>query len=166
MTEIILISAVARNNVIGLKGKIPWNISDDMKHFRDTTYGWPVIMGRRTFESLRKPLEGRLNVVVSRSKRFTNSDVHTHTSVEDALDATSDLMNNVPQSKVFVIGGTEIYRQALTKASELILTEIDFDYIGDTYFPHFDKYKYNITRIMDRSNESIPFVINRYRLKS
>jgi dihydrofolate reductase len=132
-TRIYLIAAVARNGVIGAHGKLPWHLPEDLKHFRKLTLGHPVIMGRRTWESLGKPLPGRENIVVSRKAGFTAPGA----SVAATLAAAVALCAGEPVA--FVIGGAEIYAAALPLAHGIVLTEIEQDYEGDTRFPRWDR---------------------------
>jgi dihydrofolate reductase len=133
MPRITLIAAVARNGVIGRNGAIPWRIPGDLPRFKRITMGHPVIMGRRTWESLGRPLPGRRNIVISRTPGFTPAGAEVFESLEGALAACAD------SPEVFVIGGTEAYREALAVADRLLLTEIDADIEGDAYFPPFDR---------------------------
>jgi|SRR6185295_12423974 len=139
-TRIYLVAAVARNGVIGAKGKLPWNLPEDLKHFRKLTIGHPVIMGRRTWESLGKPLPGRENIVVSRSGGFEAPGA----SVAATLEAAVALCTGEPVA--FVIGGAEIYAAALPLAHGLALTEIHQDYEGDTRFPDWDRKAWRATQ--------------------
>lgn len=127
-----LIVAVAGNGVIGCAGRMPWHIGEDLRRFKRITTGHPVVMGRKTFESLgRKPLPGRTNIVVSRNPDFTVPDgVRVAGSLEAAVAKYRDT-----DEEVFVIGGGEIYRQAVPIADKLYLTRIDASPAGDTYFP-------------------------------
>lgn len=133
MPRITLIAAVARNGVIGRDGAIPWRIPGDLPRFRRITMGHPVIMGRRTWESLGKPLPGRRNLVISGTPGFVPAGAEVFASLDAALAACADA------PEVFVIGGTEAYREALDLADRLLLTEIDADVEGDAYFPRFDR---------------------------
>ena len=131
-----LIAACARGGVIGIDNRLPWHLPEDMKFFRETTRGKPVIMGRKTWESLPdafRPLPGRLNIVVSRNPDFQAPGGTVVASLEVALAAAGDA------EIAFVIGGAELYRQALPLANRLLLTEIDRDYAGDAFFPDFDR---------------------------
>jgi dihydrofolate reductase len=133
---VTLIAAVARGGVIGRDGGIPWRLPEDMQRFRSLTMGNPVVMGRRTWESLPdqfRPLPGRGNVVVTRNPDWSAQGADRAGSVEEALGLLES------ESRVFVIGGGEIYAAALPFADELILTEIDADIEGDTYFPAWDR---------------------------
>jgi dihydrofolate reductase len=128
-----LIAAVAHNRVIGADNRLPWRLPDDMRRFRDLTTGHSVIMGRRTWESIGKPLPGRQNIVVTRVPGRAAPDVGFASSLDAALD-----MANRPEP-VFVIGGEALYREALPRADLLYLTEILRDFEGDARFPDFDR---------------------------
>lgn len=134
--SIALVAAVARGGVIGRDSGIPWRLPEDLQRFRALTMGHPVIMGRRTWESLPdqfRPLPGRGNVVVTRNPDWSAQGADRAGSIEDALRLLEG------ESAVFVIGGGEIYAAALPFANELLLTEIDADIEGDTYFPDWDR---------------------------
>jgi len=127
-----LIAAVARNRVIGNNNQLLWHLPEDMRHFRETTRGKPVIMGRKTWESLPdsfRPLPGRLNIVVSRNPAYQAHGATIARSVEDAMLCAGDAR------EIFIIGGEELYRQAMPKADRLYLTEIEADFAGDAFFP-------------------------------
>ena len=127
-----LIAAVARNRVIGKDNTLLWHLPEDMRHFRETTRGKPVIMGRKTWESLPdsfRPLPGRLNIVVSRNPAYQASGAELAGSLEDAIRCAGDAR------EIFIIGGEELYRQAMPKADRLYLTEIEVDFDGDAFFP-------------------------------
>ena len=131
-TRIDLVAAVAKNGVIGANGGMPWHLPEDLKHFRKLTLGHPVIMGRRTWESLGKPLPGRENIVVSRKPGFEAPGA----SVAATLEAAVALCTGEPVA--FVIGGAELYAAALSLADGIVLTEIERDFAGDTQFPEWD----------------------------
>jgi dihydrofolate reductase len=134
--KVALVAAVARGGVIGRDGKLPWRIPEDMAHFRDVTMGHPVVMGRKTWDSLPdrfRPLPGRRNVVVTRNPAWSADGAERAGSFDDALD----LLDR--ESRVSVIGGGEIFAAALPHADELLLTEIDLDADGDTLFPEWDR---------------------------
>ena len=131
-----LIAAIARNRAIGKDGQLLWQLPEDMRHFREITSGKPLIMGRKTWESLPekfRPLPGRLNIVVSRNPQYHAAGAVLSASLEDALQQAARLVPGA--AEVFVIGGAELYRQALPLADRLYLTEIDADFVGDTFFP-------------------------------
>lgn len=128
--RLIIIAAHDPNLVIGKDGSLPWHYSEDLKFFKKTTMGSPLLMGRGVFEELNeKPLPGRRNVVLSRSKNYGH--VATFSSIEDAIQYLSE------DDKVFIIGGGEIYRQTMDLADELVITEIKEQYEGDTFFPEY-----------------------------
>jgi dihydrofolate reductase len=127
-----LVAAVARNGVIGKDNKLLWHLPEDMKHFRRVTLGCPVIMGRKTWDSLPerfRPLPGRTNIVVTRNAQWAATGAKVAHSVEQALVLAGDA------PKVCVIGGAGLYATALPLADELVLTEIDRDFTGDVSFP-------------------------------
>ncbi len=124
--RVALILAKTRNNVIGDKGGIPWRLPDDMKFFRQTTMGKPIIMGRRTYGSIGRPLPGRQNIVLSRDSRFEVTGAVVVSDFESALWAAADV------EEVMVIGGAELYRLALPFADRIYLTEILAEVEGDT----------------------------------
>jgi len=134
-----LIAAVARNDTIGKGNALLWHEPDDQKHFRRVTMGCPVIMGRKTWDSLParfRPLPGRRNIVLTRAADWRADGAETAPSLEDALDRLA----GVP--KAFVIGGAAVYALALPRADELVLTEIDADLDGDIYFPAWDRHRF------------------------
>ena len=131
---ISLVVAAANNNAIGKDGKMPWHLSNDMKHFKNITWGMPVIMGRKTFESLGKPLSGRKNIVITRQD-FKADGAAIVKNFDDALFVAKD----TDAKEVFVIGGGEIYRLAFEKAKRIYLTRVKGEPDGDTFFPELDK---------------------------
>jgi dihydrofolate reductase len=138
---IALIAAVAENGIIGVDGEMPWHLPADLQHFKETTMGHPVIMGRLTYESIASdiggPLPGRTNIVLSRSSPELPSEVVVADSVEAAVDAAQQADN--PSETVYVIGGATIYEQFLPQADRLVLTEIESSYEGDTVFPDWNR---------------------------
>ena len=134
-TVLVLIAAVARNRVIGRDNQLLWHLPEDMAHFRETTRGAPVIMGRKTWESLPprfRPLPGRRNIVLSRQAGYVAEGAEVVATLDEALL----LLQAAPQA--FVIGGEQLYRLALPRADQLVLTELDRDYEGDALFPAWD----------------------------
>lgn len=128
---IILIAAASENNVIGNKGRIPWDLPDDVKHFRSLTEGHPIIMGRKTFESLGRPLSNRRNIVITRQNVLFKGCEIVH-SLEEALKQCQG------ESEVYIIGGGEIYHEALSKADRIELTRVHTQIDGDAFFPEID----------------------------
>lgn len=135
----IIIAAVAKNGVIGKSDNtMPWHISEEFKHFKNTTIGYVLIMGRRTFESLGKPLKKRLNIVITRKKDYQPPFENVY--VVNSLESAIEYCRQGTYEKVFISGGAEIYRQALAKGyvDEMILSHLDFDAQGDVFFPDFE----------------------------
>ena len=131
---ISLIAAVAQNRALGKDGQLLWHLPEDMRYFRETTRGKPVIMGRKTWESLPdvfRPLPGRRNIVISRNPAYDAPGATLAGSLEEAVRLAQD------DAEVFVIGGAEIYRQALPLAQRLYLTEVARDFDADAFFPEF-----------------------------
>lgn len=138
--RISLIVARGRNNIIGSDGDLPWRLSSDLKLFKAITKGKPVIMGRKTWESLpRKPLPGRLNIVVTRQAGYTAESAQVVGDMGDAFDAAFIQANTDRVDEVFVIGGAQIYAAAMTVADRLYLTEVDAAPVGDAAFPDFSE---------------------------
>jgi dihydrofolate reductase len=127
MTVVSLVYAQSRNGIIGADGGLPWTLPSDLKRFKDMTFGKPIIMGRKTWESLpRKPLPGRLNIVVTRRQSFIADGAVVVTSSDAALAAAGHV------AEVCVIGGGEIYQMFLARANRIYLTDVDADVVGDT----------------------------------
>ncbi|WP_068545871.1 type 3 dihydrofolate reductase [Thalassotalea crassostreae] len=132
MTILSMIVAHADNRVIGKDNQMPWHMPADLKYFKQTTMKKPVIMGRKTFESIGFPLPGRRNIVISRSADYQAEGIETVTSVDDALAMVTDV------EEIMVIGGGSIYEHCLKAAQRLYITEIDLDVDGDTCFPNYN----------------------------
>lgn len=133
--NISIIVTMAQNGVIGSNGKIPWDIPEDRQFFKETTWGHPVIMGRKTYQSIGKPLKGRLNVVVSKDTPLSKfpSDIEVARSLDEAFHIVESHVGY--NDEVMVIGGSQIYRLAMPMASKIYLTVVKSDFIGDAYFP-------------------------------
>lgn len=138
------IAAMAENRVIGKDNQLPWNIPEDLKFFKDTTQGKILIMGRKTFESLPKPLPNRFHIVISRiSKSSDNSLVYFCKDISSAIEKARSLQEAWPE-EVFVVGGGEIYKQTLPYVNKLYLTKIHQDFMGDAYYPEFEKSDFHL----------------------
>jgi len=127
-----LVAALAHHRVIGVGNRLPWRLPEDLQRFKRLTMGAPVIMGRKTRESIGRPLPGRRNIVVTREREATWEGCVVAHSLDEALALADDA------AEAFVIGGAELYAQALPRADRLYLTLIDADYAGDAWFPAFD----------------------------
>jgi|SRR5262245_3467575 len=132
MPIVSLVAALARNRVIGAGNRLPWRLPEDLKRFKRLTMGAPVIMGRKTHDSIGRPLPGRRNIVVTGQPGARWEGCEAAHSLDDAIALAGDA------PEVFVIGGAELYRLALPRADRLYLTLIDADHEGDTFFPAFD----------------------------
>lgn len=133
MATITLIAALARNGVIGRNNQVPWKIPGEQAYFKRMTMGHPIVMGRKTWESIGRPLPGRRNVVVTRNRQLVAPGAEAVASLDEALTQTGDA------DEIFIIGGGELYAQALPRAHRLLLTEIDAEFEGDAFFPVFDR---------------------------
>jgi dihydrofolate reductase len=145
--KISLIAAVSNNNVIGKDNGLPWKLSADMKLFKATTTGHHVIMGRKTFESFgAKPLPNRTNIVISRNPEYNPEGVHVSRGLFFALSrAHDDLEFQEPEREIFVIGGGEIYQDAMKFANKLYISHVDVDIEGDTFFSPIDPQVWTLT---------------------
>lgn len=143
-----LVVAVARNGVIGRDGELPWKLPDDMAYFKKVTMGHPVVMGRRTYDSIGKPLPGRTNIVVTRNQLFAAPGCKVVHSLADAWRAAGGA------DEVSVIGGTQLFEESLPIADRIHLTEVLADVPGDTYFPAFDRSKWRETVIAEHAADA------------
>jgi dihydrofolate reductase len=158
MTRLCLIAALAKNRVIGAGNALPWRLPEDLKHFKALTMGHPVIMGRKTFDSIGKPLPGRRNIVITRSTSFRAEGCEIADSPEAALHALEDCAE-----EVFVIGGAELYGAFLDRADCMYLTEIDREVEGDARFPEFDRDQWQETSREAVAGAALPCAFVTYR---
>ncbi len=154
--ELIIIAAVAENNVIGAEGKIPWNIPKDMKRFYELTKNHPVIMGRKTYESIGKPLPERLNIVLTKQSNFNPEGVCIAGSLEEAIAKSKDNLGEIDGSKVYILGGQQVYKQTLLLADKLEITHVHRKVKGDTYFPELDLKEWTVQK--EINNEGYSFI--------
>ena len=151
--QISIIAAIAQNLVMGIDNHIPWHLPADLKHYKALTFGKPIIMGRKTFESIGKALPGRRNIVISRQENIHYPDCEVYSSVKTALAKLQDY------PEVMIIGGTKIYQEALTLADKMYLTIIQHDFVGDTYFPKWNKNEWQeVTRKDFPASKKFPYV--------
>jgi dihydrofolate reductase len=164
--EIVLIVAVADNGVIGASGAIPWRLKTDMQRLKAMTLGKPIVMGRKTFVSLRRPLPGRTNIVVTRDAHFRSPGAIVTTSLADARAvATGDALRRLA-TEIVVIGGAEIYAQWMPYADRLEVTEVHARPAGDTYFAAIDAAVWQeVARVRNKagSDDSVDFSFVTYR---
>ncbi len=131
--KLSLVVAMARNGVIGRDGSLPWHLPADLKRFRAITLGKPIVMGRRTHESIGRALPGRRNIVLSRAPDYRAADCEVFNSLDAALAALRD------EAEVMIVGGAALYAEALPRADRLFITEVDAELAGDVIFPDFDR---------------------------
>ncbi|NUR08830.1 MAG: dihydrofolate reductase [Nocardioidaceae bacterium] len=143
--RVVMVAAVADNGVIGLGGDIPWHISEDLKHFRETTRGNTVVMGRTTYEGIGHPLPYRTNVVVTRTPGWHADGVFVAGSIEEALELARGF-----DGDIMIGGGTQVYAAAMPYATHQVLTEVHVSPAGDTHYPEFDRSEWRETRREER----------------
>jgi dihydrofolate reductase len=134
-----LIVAMADNRVIGRNNELPWHLPEDLKYFKRVTMGKPVVMGRKTFESIGKPLPGRDNIVITRNSTYQAEGIYVVHTIEEAIALCEQLSQENGNDELMVIGGAEIYTQSLPHANRLYLTRVHADVDGDAWFPEFDE---------------------------
>jgi len=139
---IALVVAASENNAIGKNNQLLWHLPNDLKFFKNTTWGSVVIMGRKTFESVNKPLPGRINIVITQQPNWQAEGVITVHSVEEAIEKGYQ----TDCKELFIIGGGEIYKQSLNLADKIILTRVHTTIEGDTFFPEIDSHQWNKTK--------------------
>ena len=155
--KIIIIAAIAKNNVIGkANGEMPWHVKEEFQHFKQTTFASAVIMGRKTFETLGKPLKGRENIIVTRNQNFKVD--FDETKIFHSLDESINYCKSKKYEKAFIIGGGEIYRQAFLLANEMILSFMKFEAEGEVTFPLIKQDTWQLVSTEDREQ----FEIRRY----
>lgn len=140
--KLSMIVAVAQNGVIGRDNALPWHLPNDLKYFKKTTMGKPVIMGRKTYESIGRPLPGRTNIVITRQSDYQPEGVKVVGAVAEARSLAESVCLIDGQDEAMIIGGAEIYSLALEDADRLYLTEVHADVEGDAYFPEYDKQRW------------------------
>ncbi len=136
--DIVLLAAVAENGVIGRGNALPWRLKSDMAHFRERTMNKPVVMGRKTYQSIGKPLAGRTTIVVSRDRAFAAAGILVAGNLADALAAARGDALRRGTDEIAVVGGADIYAQAMALATRLLVTEVHRRVEGDAYFPSID----------------------------
>lgn len=160
--DIALVVAMADNGVIGRGGDLPWRLPEDLKYFRAVTMGKPIVMGRRTYESIGRPLPGRANIVVTRNPAFHAAGVDVAATPANALRLAERRAAEAGVAEIMIIGGAEIYRAVLPYADRIYLTEVHDAVEGDTVFPEFDRSEWRETSREDLTSESgvdISFVV-------
>lgn len=151
MKKIVLVAAMTHDHVIGFHNKMPWHMPADLKHFKAVTMGKPIIMGRKTFESLGRALPGRQNIVVSSNANYDAPGAAVYTTLVDAIDAAEG-------GEVMVIGGGQLFQQALSLAHTMHLTYIDLEVEGDVFFPAWNALEWHeVSREKHEADEKNPY---------
>ncbi|PIE42578.1 MAG: type 3 dihydrofolate reductase [Gammaproteobacteria bacterium] len=141
--KLAIIVAQAKNRVIGVKNKLPWHLPEDLRYFKQVTMGRPIIMGRNTYESIGRPLPGRTNIVITRQADYAPQGVRVVHSLEQAIELAESVALIDGATEAMIIGGAQIYEQALSLADRLYLTEVDAEVEGDAWFPEFNQDEWN-----------------------
>jgi len=146
-----MIAALGKNRVIGSNNKMPWHLPADLQHFKKTTLGSPIIMGRKTYDSIGRPLLGRKNIILSRDKNLFIEGC----SVVNSLEAAMNLVEAENPDEVFITGGSYLYKTYLADADRLYLTLIDEEFEGDTFFPDYTQYNWKLIKKEDHSADNL-----------
>lgn len=150
----IIIAAVAKNNIIGRStGEMPWDLKEETQYFKQTTLGFPVIMGRKTFEALGKPLEGRVNIILTKDSAIKEK--FEDILVYDTLNAAYKFCESNNYEKVFIIGGGQVFEKAIDDADEMFISHMDLFAEGDVFFPKIDFAQWNIASRRKRNGFEI-----------
>jgi dihydrofolate reductase len=158
--RIIIISAISQNGVIGkTNGVMPWHEKEEFQHFKQTTFGFPVIMGRKTFETLGKPLKGRENIIVTRNNEFKID--FDGTTLCHSLNEAIEYCKSKNSEKAFIIGGGQIYKQAISIADEMILSIMKFEAEGEVKFPEIKSDTWQLVSAEDREKFEIKIYIRK-----
>lgn len=154
--KLALIAALAENRTIGIENRLPWHLPNDLKYFKKTTMGKPILMGRKTFDSIGRPLPGRANIVLTRNQDYVAEGVHVVTSIEDGIRLAQS--EHPDGTELMVIGGEQLYSATLSVADRLYLTEVHAEVDGDAFFPEFDKDQWvEVSRELFSAAENNPY---------
>lgn len=152
------IAAMSQNLVIGKDNKLLWHIPEDFKHFKRVTMGKPVIMGRKTYQSIGKPLPGRTNIVITSQPDQVEGDVVIVATLDEALTRAKQIATDTNVDEVFIIGGGQIYAAAMAQTDRIYLTVINQDFEGDTFFPKINPTEWS-EEIIATATEPVPYMI-------
>ena len=151
--KVALIVAVSENNVIGRDNQLPWHLPEDLQYFKSVTMGKPILMGRKTYDSIGRPLPGRANIVITRDPNWTAEGVIVVNSLEDAMAEGAEASNAVESDEIMVIGGAQIYHDCLPIADKLYLTKVDARIEGDAFFLEIDSSQWK--KISEKSPSAV-----------
>ena len=165
MSVISHLVAMAKNRVIGVNNDLPWNLPDDLNHFKQYTLNKPIVMGRKTFESIGKPLPERINIVISRSLSEIEG-VNVFSELEDGI-AFANQYNEKHQleDEIIIIGGAQIFNETLPMMNRLVLTQVDCEIAGDVFYPEIDMHNFsrkNVSRHLKNEKNQFDFSIDLY----
>ena len=164
--RVTIVVARARGGVIGADNGLPWHLPEDLRHFRATTMGHAIVMGRKTFESIGKALPGRRTIVVSRDARWSHPGCESATTLQAAiaLAGSPGTDATIATDEVFVVGGAQLYREAIALAQRALVTEIDVEAAGDAHFPELDSSRWRVASSSEhRSSAGLHYRIIDYR---
>jgi dihydrofolate reductase len=156
--KIVLIAAFAQNRVVGIENRLPWHLPEDLKYFKRTTSGKAIIMGRKTYDSIGRPLPNRTNIVITRNPDFTAPGIKVVASLEAAIELAKEVNYINDVDEVMIIGGASIYESALPIADRLYLTHVHAEVEGDAYFPEVNFQQWSETSREDyKASEKNPY---------
>ncbi len=159
--ELSLIVAMAKNRAIGRNNELPWHLPDDLKYFKSVTMGKPIVMGRKTFDSIGRPLPGRLNIVITRNSEWQHPGVTVASSLQEALCMAAEdegATGSHTSREVMVIGGEQIYRTAIDRADRLYITRVQTEVDGDAFFPEYDESQwFEVARQEPEKQGDVPY---------
>ncbi len=165
----MLIAAVAKNGVIGWKGEIPWYLPSDFAFFKNITINKPIIMGRKTFESIGKPLVKRTNIIISKQNKYQPEGAIVVNSLEEAIKRAKSIAKSTKQKEIMIIGGATIYEQAMSIADRLYISHVDLTPRGDSFFPKIEKAKWPFQKeiaIRKSAKDNAEYKVIEYSRKS
>ena len=166
---IAIIAAYTKNRALGKNGKLPYHLPNDLAHFKQLTINNIVIMGRKTFESLEKPLSQRITIVISKTHTFSAENVLTAHSLEEALECAQEMACSAQRcifskrKHIFIAGGAEVYAKAISLCDKMFITEIDTEFDGDTFFPQFDASQFIKKSSKKIASDSVPYAFITYK---
>lgn len=158
---IAAIAAMSENRVIGKDNQLPWHLPADLKHFKAITTGHPILMGRKTFESIGKPLPNRTNIIITRNNNYHAPGCIVVTSIDEAIEQAT----LIDAKEIFIIGGAEVYQQLMPHIQQLYLTIIRHQFEGDTYFPEIDAAFTEVSRETHQADEVNPYAYDFIKLE-
>lgn len=159
------IVAVSKNNAIGKKNDLPWKIPEDLKFFKDKTLNSIMIMGRKTYDSIGRPLPKRTTIVVSKSTSAENypDEVYLASSIDEAIEKSKELASKMSKAEIFIVGGGEIYKQSLSQIDKAYVTRIDTVVEGDAYYPELEEGQFKIVSMVPSKDDNYTYAFYEYQ---